>query len=29
MVEVNEAYEDQHVSPVLWGELLVDSGNLN
>ena len=29
MVEVNEAYKDQHVSPVLWGELFVDSGNLN
>ena len=28
-VEVNEAYEGLHISPVLWGELLTDSGNFN
>ena len=28
-VKVNEAYEGLHVSPVLWGGPLADSGNLN
>ena len=29
MIEVNEAYEGLHVSPVLWGGPLVDSSNFN
>jgi len=29
MVEVNEAYEGLHISPVLQGGPLVDSSNLN
>ena len=29
MVEVNKAYKGLHVSPVLWGGLLADSGNFN
>jgi len=29
MVEVNEAYKDLYVSPVLWGRPLMDSSNLN
>jgi len=28
-IEVNKAYEGLHVSPVLWGGSLMDSGNLN
>ena len=29
MVEVNEAYESLHISPVLWGGPVTDSGNFN
>ena len=29
MVEINEAYESLHISPVLWDGLLADSGNFN
>jgi len=29
MVEVNEAYESLHISPVLWDRPLVDSGDFN
>ena len=29
MVEVNEAYESLHISPVLQDRLLADSGNFN
>ena len=29
MVEVNEAYESLHISPVLWDGLFADSGNFN
>jgi len=28
-VEVNEAYESLHISPVLWNGLLMDSGDFN
>ena len=29
MVEVNKAYESLHVSLILWGRLIADSGNFN
>jgi len=28
-IEVNEAYEGLHISPVLWNGLLTDSGDFN
>jgi len=29
MIEVNEAYEGLHISPVLWDGPLADFGNFN
>ena len=29
MVEVDKAYESLHISPVLWGGPIVDSGDFN
>ena len=28
-VEINEAYESLHISPVFWGRLIVDSSNFH